>query len=99
MNINQMMKQAQQMQAKVEQAQAELESREFAFETQGIKIKMLGNKTILGIDIDKDLLDEDNKEILEDMLMVAINGIIGNVEAETNRIMSEATGNFKIPGM
>ena len=99
MNINQMMKQAQQMQAKVEKAQAELEKKEFEHEAQAIKVKVNGRKEILSIDIDADLLEEDNKEILEDMLVVALNDVFVKVDNETEALMSKATGNMKLPGM
>jgi len=99
MNINQMMKQAQQMQAKVAKAQAELESTEFEHENQGIKIEMTGRKEVLNIEIDPDLMEEDNKEILEDLLVVALNDLINKIDEETDAIMSQATGNLKIPGM
>lgn len=99
MNINQMMKQAQQMQAKIEKAQAELEQKEFEHEAQAIKVKVTGKKEILSIDIDADLLEEDNKEILEDMLVVALNDVFNEVDSETEALMSKATGNMKIPGM
>lgn len=99
MDINKMMKQAQMMQAKVMQAQEELEASEFAHEYQGIKLKVNGKKQILEIKIDEDLIDTDNKDMLEDMLVVALNEVFRQVDEKTENIMSQATGNLKIPGM
>lgn len=98
MNINQMMKQAQQLQAKVEKAQAELLQKEYEQTTQGISIKVNGGKEVQSIDIDVDLLEADNKEILEDMLVVAFNEVFNKVDADSDAVMAKATGNMKIPG-
>lgn len=99
MNINQMMKQAQQMQAKVTAAQAELEQKEFEHEVnQAVKVRVNGNKELLKLDIDADLLEPDNKEILEDMIVVAMNDVFKQVDTVTEELMSKATGNMKIPG-
>lgn len=98
MDINKMMKQAQAMQAKVVQAQEELENSEFNHEYQGINLKVNGKKEILEIKIDEDLIDKDDKDMLEDMLVVAFNEIFNEVDKKTESIMSQATGNMKIPG-
>lgn len=100
MDINKMMKQAQQMQAKVMQAQQELEAKEYEYEVnQAVKVKVSGKKDILSLDIDVDLLEADNKEILEDMIVVALNDVFKQIDAETEAVMSKATGNMKLPGM
>ncbi|WP_423363578.1 YbaB/EbfC family nucleoid-associated protein [Mycoplasma sp. P36-A1] len=99
MNINQMMKQAQQMQAKVAKAQAELEEKEFEKEVnQAVKVKVNGKKQVLKVEIDEDLLEADNKEILEDMIVVALNDVFKEVDTLTDELMTKATGNMKIPG-
>lgn len=98
MDINKMMKQAQMMQAKVLQAQEELEASEFNHEYQGINLKVNGKKEVLEIKIDEDLIDKNDKEMLEDMLVVALNEVFNEVNKKTESIMSQATGNLKIPG-
>ena len=99
MNINQMMKQAQMMQQKVAKAQEELEKKVFNHELQGIKVKMSGKKQILSIEIDESLIDSDDKEMLEDALVLTLNEAIKMVDDETEVMMSKATGNIKLPGM
>lgn len=99
MDINKMMKEAQMMQAKVLKAQEELENSEFALEYQGIELKVNGKKQILAIKIDEDLIDIENKDMLEDMLLVALNDVFKKVDEKTEGIMSNATANLKIPGM
>jgi DNA-binding YbaB/EbfC family protein len=95
MNINQMMKQAQQAQAKMQKAQEELEKSEFTKEVQGITVTVTGAKQVSKIDIDQDLLDD--KEMLEDMLVVAFNEVFKEVDAKTEDLMTKATGNLKLP--
>ena len=101
MNINALMQQAQKMQREMTKKQKELESKEFEFTSNGgaIKIKMLGSKQITSLEIDEDLIDPSEKDMLQDMLMIAINEAISKIEEEFNEVMGSATGGIKIPGM
>lgn len=101
MNINALMQQAQKMQQQMAKKQKELESKEFEFSSNGgaIKIKMLGNKQMTALEIDKDLIDPSDKEMLEDMLMVAFNEAISKIEEEAEAIVGSVSGGLKIPGM
>ena len=101
MNINALMQQAQKMQQQMAKKQKELESKEYEFSSNGgaIKIKMLGSKQITSLEIDEDLIDKDEKEMLQDMLIVAINEAINKIEDDFNAVMGSATGGMKIPGM
>ena len=99
MNINALMQQAQKMQKQMEKKQQELASKEFEFISNGgaIKIKMLGSKTLTSLEIEKDLLDPDDKEMLEDMLMVAVNEAISKIDEELESVMGSMAGG--LPGM
>ena len=99
MNINALMQQAQKMQKQMEKKRQELESKEFEFSSNGgaIKIKMLGSKEMTSLEIDKDLVDPDEKDMLQDMLMVAINEAINKIDEEANAIMGSVAGG--LPGM
>ena len=101
MNINALMQQAQKMQQQMQKKQKEIESKEFEFISNGgaIKIKMLGSKEMTSLEIDEDLIDKDEKDMLQDMLMVAINEAISKIDEEINSIMGSVTGGMKIPGM
>ena len=101
MNINALMQQAQKMQKQMEKKRQELESKEFEFSSNGgaIKIKMLGSKEMTSLEIDEDLIDKDEKDMLQDMLMVAINEAISKIDEEVNNVMGSVTGGMKIPGM
>jgi len=99
MNINAIMQQAQKMQKQMEKKQKELESKEFEFSSNGgaIKIKMLGSKQLTSLEIEEDLIDPSDKEMLQDMLMVAINDAISKIEEEASAIMGSVAGG--LPGM
>ena len=99
MNINALMQQAQKMQREMTKKQTELESKEFEFTSNGgaIKVKMLGSKQITSLEIDEDLIDPSDKEMLQDMLIVAINEAISKIEEEASAIMGSMAGG--LPGM
>ena len=99
MNINAIMQQAQKMQKQMEKKRQELESKEFEFSSNGgaIKIKMLGSKEMTSLEIDKDLIDPEEKDMLQDMLMVAVNEAINKIDEEANAIMGSVAGG--LPGM
>lgn len=101
MNINALMQQAQKMQQQMTKKQREIESKEFEFSSNGgaIKIKILGSKEIISLEIDKDLIDPNEKDMLQDMLMIAINDAISKIDEEVNKIMESVSGGMKIPGM
>ena len=66
-------------------------------ESVAIKVKMLGSKQLTGLEIAKDLIDPEDKEMLEDMLMVAINETINKIDEEVSAVMGSVTGG--LPGM
>lgn len=73
MNIQAMMKQAKKMQDQLEVSKKELEKKEFTIEKQGIKIVVLGNRRIKKIDINEALIDPEDKDIIEDLIIIAFN--------------------------
>lgn len=94
MNINVMMAQAKKMQAEMEKAKAELEAKEFKVEKQGITVVVYGNRKIKSVDINEILIDPDDKEMLEDLVIIAIN--------EANELIDDASEDMKssaAPGM
>jgi len=74
-NMQQMMKQAQMMQGQMMKAIEELDATEIEISSGGgmVKVVMLGNKTLKSITIDKNAVDPDDVEMLEDLIMAAIN--------------------------
>lgn len=75
MNINKMIKQAQAMQKKIEKDKVKIESLEINGESGGgdVKVKITGKGKVIAININDNLIEKENKEILEDLILVAIN--------------------------
>ena len=84
MNMQALMQQAQKMQKEMQKKQAELEAQTFDVTSAGgaIKIKIKGSRQIESIEIDKDAIDPEEKEMLEDMILVAVNNAIENMEKD-----------------
>ena len=89
-NMNNLMKQAQQM----EKAQANLESQEFTTTAGGgaVEVTITGKKEITKVKIDEEVVDPDDIEMLEDLIMAAVNEAIRTVEENTTQQMSKITG-------
>lgn len=100
MNIQEIMKQAQKMQKNLENAQAELASKEYE-ETAGgaVKVKIDGNLSIKSLEIDEEILEKDNKEMLEELIMFALNSVIAKANEDKEKVMKAATGGASLPGM
>ena len=93
MNMQQMMAQAQKMQRELRKAQAELAQKEFVVSKGGaVTVTVLGSKEIKSVSIDKDSLDVDNKEMLEDLIVIAINEALEKIAKEEEAINERITG-------
>ena len=81
MNMQQMMAQAQKMQRELRKAQAELAQKEFKVAKGGaVTVTVLGNKEIKAIEIDNDAFDPENKEMIQDMIALAINEAMAKID-------------------
>lgn len=103
MNIQQMMKQAQKMQKKMEEAQAEA-AKEIVEATAGggmVAVKVNGKQEILSINIEKDVVDPNDVEMLQDLILAAVNEGLKKSQEVVQQKMSAVTGNLgiNIPGM
>ena len=93
MNMQQMMIQAQKMQRELKKAQAELAQKEFVVSKGGaVTVTVLGSKEIKAINIDKDAFNPDDKEMIEDMIALAINEALEKITAESEAINERITG-------
>lgn len=101
MDINALMRQAQSMQKQITKKQKEVEAKEFVVSSNGgaIIVTIMGDKKVKNIEIDEDLIDVSNKEMLQEMLVIAMNEAISKVEDEMSKAMNGATGGMNIPGM
>lgn len=93
MNMQQMMAQAQKMQRELQKAQNELLAKEFSVNKGGaVTVTMLGSHEIVSINIEEDALEPENKDMIQDMLALAINELIEKIEEEKCDINERITG-------
>ena len=99
MNMQALMQQAQKMQREMEKAQKDLESKEFEIISAGggIKVTITGKKMIKNIEIDEDIIDPEEKDMLQDMIVVAINEAISKVVSEEQKIVAKQQANMRLP--
>jgi len=97
MNINNLMKQAKKMQAEMEQSQEELAKKEFQATAGGgaVNVVVYGTKVIKSITIKEDVVDPEDVEMLQDLIISAINEALRKVDEAASIDM----GKFNIPGM
>tara|TARA_B100000678_G_scaffold279278_1_gene274824 strand:+ start:470 stop:796 length:327 start_codon:yes stop_codon:yes gene_type:complete len=102
--INKMIKKAQEMQSQMEKAQAELNSIEIEGQAGGgmVSVTVNGHKELVALNIDPEILNED-KEMIEDMILAAVNQGLQNAgkvaEEKMNSITGGMMGKIKFPGM
>lgn len=101
MNMNKLMKQAQQMQAKMSKMQEELEEKTVETTAGGgvVKVVVNGKQELLDIKIDPDAVDPEDVEMLEDLILAAVNEGMRKVQDMINQEMGKLTGGMNIPGM
>ena len=94
------MKQAQQMQKKVAQIQSEIDALEIKGESGGgmVKVVVSGKKTLISVDVNPEVMKED-KEMLEDLILIAINNAIQKVDDISKEKMASITGGMNVPGL
>ncbi|MBR3523252.1 MAG: YbaB/EbfC family nucleoid-associated protein [Bacilli bacterium] len=92
-----MMKQAQQLQQKMLKTQEEINNTEFEGKASLVTVVMTGNKELKSVKINSDSMDKDDIEALEDMIMVAINDAMSQI----NKVTEEKMGAYTkgLPGL
>ncbi len=99
MNLQKMMKQAQEMQQKMESAKADLENKEVKGSAGAgmVEVTLNGKGVANTISIDKNLLNDAEGEVLEDLLVAAFNDAKKKVDDEASKLMSDAMGGMSLP--
>ena len=100
-NMGGMMKQMQKMQKQMEKMQKQLEETEVEASVGGgaITAKANGKKELLSISIDESVVDPDDVEMLEDLVLAAVNEALRSAEEMMTKEMSKITGGMNIPGL
>ena len=98
MNINQMMKQAQQMQERLQQQMAEMRVEASAGGGM-VTVVVNGNKQIQSLKIDPEVVSKEDVEMLQDLILAAINDANRKADEQLSKQMSGLMGGMKIPGM
>ena len=93
-NMNNLMKQAQRMQRQMEENQKALEEKEFTATAGGgvVEVTVSGKREVTKVQLKEEVEDPDDIEMLEDLIMAAVNEALRKVEEATTAAMSRLTG-------
>ncbi len=100
-NMNSMIKQAQKMQEQITDLQNDIEEREFAATAGGgaVEVVVTGKKTLKSLTLKPEVVDPEDIEMLQDLIISAVNEAVNNVEATTENEMGKITGGVSLPGL
>ena len=100
-NMQQLARQAQKLQQQMTKMQEELETREYEASAGGgmVSVKVSGKKELLGLEIKPEAVDPDDVEMLQDMVIAAVNEALRMATETTEREMSKITGGMSMPGL
>jgi nucleoid-associated protein EbfC len=98
MNLNKLMKQAQKMQEQMAKTQAELEKKTVEVSAGGGKVKVTANGTgdVIAIKIDKEVVDPNDVEFLEDLILDAVKEAVEQGKALAQSEMTKLTSGFDV---
>ena len=101
MSLGKLMKQAQKMQAQMEQIQAQLATRTVEATSGGGAVKVVAkcDGTVASIKIDPQALNPSDAQVVEDMILIAVNQALNQAKEISNTEMGKATAGFSLPGM
>ena len=100
MNLNKLMKQAQKMQEQMAKTQADLEEKTVEVTAGGGKVKVIANGAgdVISIKVDKEIVDPNDVEFLEEMILSGVKQAIEQGKALAQSEMSKITGGLGLPG-
>ena len=98
-NMNNLMKQAQRMQRQMEEKQKELEEKESSASSGGgaVEATVTGKKILTKLTISPDAVDPDDVEMLQDMIIAAVNEAINQAESESDELMRGISSGLNLP--
>ncbi len=100
-NMNQMIKQAQKMQDQITELQEDIEARDFSATAGGgaVEVTITGKKTIKSLTLKPEVVDPNDIDMLQDLIISAVNEAVNNVESTTENEMGKITGGVSLPGL
>ncbi len=100
-NMNQMMKQAQKMQEQMIKMQEEMENKSFEATAGGgaVRVVISGKREVQEIELKPEVVDPDDIEMLQDLIVAAVNEGLRKLEADNSAQMGQLTGGLNIPGL
>lgn len=100
-NRNNMMRQMQKLQKEMEEAQDKVKATVLEASSGGgmVKVTMNGDRELLSVDINPDAVDPEDVEMLQDMILVAVNDVLKQAGDLNEQEMGKLTGGINIPGL
>ena len=100
-NMQQMLRQAQKMQQDLERVQQELEAMELTASAGGgmVTVTVTGKKVVKSISIKPEAVDPDDVEMLEDLILAAVNEAMRQAEEQSEANMAKVTGSMNLGGL
>ena len=98
-NMNNLMKQAQKMQRQMEEAKKNLDEKEYTAKAGGgvVEVKVSGKKELLSVKLAEEVVDPDDIEMLEDLIIAAVNEAIRAADEDAAKAMGQFTGGMGLP--
>ena len=99
MNMQNMMKQVQKMQQDMMKEQEALQQKEFTKEAPGkvLTVTATGDKKITALTLNEEVLNPEDKEMIEDVLLTTLNELFSEIDSETERVMGRFTRGMNLP--
>lgn len=96
-----LMRQANQMQARIKKTQEEMAAKEFEGTSGGnaVKVIVTGDNKLKSVEIQQDVFTSGDKDMLQDLIVTAVNTALTTAKTTVDQEMSKITGGFSMPGM
>lgn len=100
-NMNSMIRQAQKMQEQITELQTDIEERDFSATAGGgaVEVVLSGKKTMKSLTLKPEVVDPEDIEMLQDLIISAVNEAVNNIEKTTEEEMNKITGGVALPGL
>ena len=100
-DMNSMIHQAKKMQDEITALQEDIEQRTFTAAAGGgaVTVTVTGKKTVQSIELKPEVVDPSDIEMLQDLIISAVNEAVNNIEETTENEMSKITGGVALPGL